>query len=231
MDDIISSIISLENQKRAPLVSRYFQNFPWWYGYPDKFLGLSVPQIQSLAKQFRATSLENIKELIHNDYHEVRLIWYYILLWQYQKTKSQETKKGLISFYLNNLEWTNNWDLVDAISYKLLWDYLLDQPKELLYDLAKSENIWIRRISIITTMAFIRKWMYDDTLALCQVLLSDTHSLIHKATWWMLREIWKRDQQRLLGFLNNFYTKMPRTMLRYAIERLSPEQKIYYMKK
>jgi 3-methyladenine DNA glycosylase AlkD len=140
-------------------------------------------------------------------------------------------EKEIFDFYVKNLKYVNNWDLVDVTCPKIVWDYLLDKDKSILYDFAKSENMWIQRIAIISTMSFIKNWFFDDTIELSKILLSHKHDLIHKAVWWMLREIWKKDESVLIKFLDENFDKMSRTTLRYAIEKFDENKRRYWINK
>jgi 3-methyladenine DNA glycosylase AlkD len=157
-----------------------------------------------------------------------------VLVYQYEKAEKKNegvSKKSIAEFYLANTTKINNWDLVDCSAPQTLGLWLVDKERSVLYKLAKSSNLWEKRIAIITTFAFIRKNQFDDTITISEILLHDTHDLIHKAVGWMVREVGKRDENELLQFLDKHYKEMPRTMLRYAIERLSKEQRMYYMRK
>ena len=141
----------------------------------------------------------------------------------------ESEKKEIIDFYLSHLEYSNNWDLVDLVCYKMLWNYLLDKNREILYELAKDKNVWKQRVAIVSTMTFVKKWEFDDTLKISEMLLNHDHDLIHKAVWWLLREVWKKDEKVLKKFLDKYAGKMPRTMLRYAIEKLDEDERMYYL--
>ena len=212
---MINNIRKLASPNRAQTLRRFFKTGKGQYGEGDKFLGLTVPQCRRIAKKATVVNFVAIAKLLRSKYHEERLI--------------ARTRKRIFDFYLKNTEWVNNWDLVDLSSYKIVGEYLLGKPRRILYRLAKSKNIWERRIAIISTLAFIRQEQYADTLKIAKILLSDKHDLIHKATGWMLREMGKRSEAGLVEFLNQNAARMPRTTLRYAIERFPEKQRKQYL--
>lgn len=211
--------------ERALSSQRFFKTGKGEYGEGDVFIGLTVPQIRSVAKQFAHLHLDEIKDHLHSKVHEERLAALIILVNQYKKGH----KKEIADFYLRNTTQINNWDLVDLSASTILGDYLIDKDKTLLYNLAKSNNLWERRIATISTLAFIRKGKFDEAFKIVEILMNDKHDLIHKARGWMLREIGKKNERYLETFLAMHYTKMPRTMLRYAIERFSKERRKMYL--
>lgn len=211
------------NKKRAKLVARYFKTGKGEYGEGDVFIGLTVPQVRIIAKKYRDLPLKEVKNLLHSPIHEYRLTALIILT--YKKLTSE-----IVDLYLSNTKYINNWDLVDLSSHEILGIYLLDKPRKILYDLAKSKNIWERRIAVISTFAFLREKDFYDSLALAEILLHDTHDLIHKAVGWMLREVGKRNEKVLVDFLSTRYKTMPRTTLRYAIEKFDKPVQQKYLK-
>jgi 3-methyladenine DNA glycosylase AlkD len=218
--------IEVEKAKHLPI---FFQTQPGGYGEGDRFLGVRVPNIRKIARRFPNLSLEALAELLDSPYHEVRLCALIILVSRYRKSAD---KAPCIHFYLEHLSGVNNWDLVDASCYHLLGDYLLEQgDRSILYRLAESGHLWKRRIAIVTTLAFIRSGQIDDTFAIAEILLQDSHPLIHKAVGWMLREAGKKDPKKLLVFLNRHAADMPRTMLRYAMEKMDRSVREDYMKR
>lgn len=218
---------NLSNPEKAKIYQRFFKTGKGQYGEGDIFLGLTSAEQQSVVKKYLNLSLNDIQELLNSKIHEYRSSAISILVRQYKKTKDEK----LVEFYLKNTKKVNNWDLVDGSAHKILGEHLLDKNKEILYKLAKSENIWERRIAIISTFQFIRNNQFEDTLKISEILLHDKHDLIHKAVGWMLREIGKRDQEVEEEFLKKYYKVMPRTMLRYAIERFEENKRKFYMKK
>ncbi len=209
---IQSDLRALADKKKAVLLSRYFKTGKGQYGEGDIFIGLTVPQVRDVAKKYKKLSLSDIEKLLHSPIHEYRLAALIILSYQ-------PPAKAIVDFYLKNTRFINNWDLVDLSSHEILGTYLLDKPRAILFKLAKSKNIWERRIAIISTFAFLRKKELDDSLKLAEILLHDEHDLIQKAVGWMLREAGKRNGRALVDFLARYYKIMPRTMLRYAIEK------------
>ena len=192
------------------------------------FLGVRVPIQRKIAKKHRNLPLEDVIELLRSKIHEHRQISLFILVDQYSKA-DQQKKKEIVEIYLDNTDYINNWDLVDSSADKILGDWLLDKRKDLLYKLATSKNRFERRISIISTFAFIKKGDLTDAVALAKNLIHDEHDLIHKATGWVLRTVGKKDVNTLIMFLDEHYLEMPRTMLRYATEKLSEKQREHYL--
>ena len=231
--DIIKDLESLNNPEKAKILSRFFKTWKWEYWEWDKFLWIPVPPQREIAKKyFEKCSLDDIENLLKSEYHEVRLTALLILCYKYEyvtKKKLSDEQKKIVDFYLSHLEFSNNWDLVDLVCYKILWNYLLDNDRKILYELAEDKNMWKQRVAIISTMAFVKNWEFDDTLKISEILLNHKHDLIHKAVWWLLREVWKKDEKVLKDFLDKHAIKMPRTMLRYAIEKLNESDRKYYL--
>ena len=220
----------IASPKQAKILQRFFKTGKGEYGEKDIFLGIKVPEQRKVADKFRELSLENIAELLNSKIHEYRMTALFILIKQYQKANECE-KKIIFNFYLKNIKDINNWDLVDLSAPKIVGDYLLDKPRDVLYKLARSKNLWERRIAIISNWIIIRNNEFDDTLKIAKILLNDKHDLIHKAVGWMLREVGKRDQKIEEEFLQKYYLKMPRVMLRYAIEKFSEQKRKFYLRK
>jgi 3-methyladenine DNA glycosylase AlkD len=227
LNTLIKEIEGKTNPEKSKIYQRFFKTGPGDYAQGDLFLGLTVPDQRKLAQKYIDLPLTDIETLLYNPYHEYRLIGFFILVYKYQRDKT----KNIIDFYLKHKNRANNWDLIDCIADKLLGKYLLDKDKKILYDLAKSDNLWDRRIAIISTFEFIRNHHFETTLEISKILLKDQHDLIHKAVGWMLREVGKRNQDIEENFLDKFHQYMPRTMLRYSIEKFSPEKREYYLKK
>jgi 3-methyladenine DNA glycosylase AlkD len=199
------------------------------YAEHDRFIGVTMPSLRLLAREFRHLSLPELQQLLASAINEERLLALLILVDQYQKGNA-ETHEALYNFYMDNIDQVNNWNLVDASAHLIVGDYLYHtKNKNILTTLATSENIWHRRIAIVATWCFIRKQELDWTFKIATMLLTDTHDLIHKAVGWMLREAGKRDQDALIQFLDKHATAMPRTMLRYALEKLPAEQRKEYL--
>jgi 3-methyladenine DNA glycosylase AlkD len=187
-----------------------------------------VPAIRAVANQGDALGIPDVVSLLRSKYHEERLLALLMLVRRFERGEDGQRKR-LFQLYLREARWVNNWDLVDLSAPKIVGAWLLDKPRLLLVGLARSPIIWRRRIAIVATSAFIRERQYADTLSLCEMLLPDRHDLIHKACGWMLREVGKRDPATLTGFLDQHAAKMPRTMLRYALERLPPARRQAYL--
>ena len=217
------------NPEQAKVYLRFFKTGKGEYGEGDQFLGIKVPVSRSIAKQFKELLLAEIQELLNSQVHEERLIGLFILVEQYRKADEMK-RQTIYEFYLKNAKRVNNWDLVDLSAEKIIGVYLLDKNKQVLFKLAKSKNLWEKRISIMSTFHFIRNGFYDTTLEIADVLLTDEHDLIHKAVGWMLREIGNRNLAEEEKFLKKRYKTMPRTMLRYAIEKFPEEKRQAYLK-
>lgn len=220
--------------RQALILQRFFKTGPGQYGAGDRFLGLKVPRQRQIALRYASLDLESVQSLLNSPWHEFRLVGLLILTEQYQTAPTLKDKEKLVNFYLKNTQRINNWDLVDLSVYKILGDYLWRVPakKKILDRLAASSNLWERRLAMVATFAFIQQGSAQETLALAKKLLSDEHDLIQKAVGWMLREMGKRvSEKKLTDFLDQYGARMPRTALRYAIERLSPEQRSVYLQK
>jgi len=211
---------------KAKFFPKFFQALPGGYGEGDQFLGVTVPSQRKVAKKYWGKiSLQDTEKLLREPIHEYRLTALFILVYKYEQLKTEAEKKELVEVYLRNLAYVNNWDLVDASADKILGRYLFEYNKEknILYDFARSADLWLNRVAIIATFYFIRQHHFVDTLDIAKILLKHQHDLIHKAVGWMLREVGKRDFQVEYDFLVEHYQDMPRTMLRYAIEKFEPE--------
>lgn len=223
LSEIRKEIKKQANPKQAVILQRFFKTGKGEYGEGDIFYGIKVPVQRNIAKQFKDLPFDDIKELINSKVHEERLIAAFILVDQYKKGDDKK-KKAVFDFYLKNRKGINNWDLVDLSAPKIVGEYLLDKERDLLYKFARSKDLWEKRIAILSTLTFIRNHFFEDTLSISEILLNDKHDLIHKAVGWMLREVGNRDMQTEEEFLRKHYKRMPRTMLRYAIEKF-PEKK------
>ena len=228
----------LSDPKQAKILQGFFKTGKGEYGEGDIFLGVKVPIQRKVVAGFRYLLRKDIKELLNSKIHEYRMTALLILIDQYEKADEYE-KKTIFNFYLLNSKNINNWDLVDISAPKIVGDYLMNKPRNILYELAKSQpkagspwakkNLWQRRIAIISTFTFIRNNDFNDTLKISRMFLSDEHDLIHKAVGWMLREVGKRDQKIEEEFLKKHYSKMPRVMLRYAIEKFDEKKRKSYL--
>lgn len=219
---------ALASPEAAKSAARFFKTGPGEYGEGDVFIGIKVPTLRTLAREFRALPPEEIESLLKSPIHEERYLALTILVLQVAKCHDAQ-RKAAFDFYLRNTEFVNNWDLVDCSAPQIVGGFLMNRSRKPLVQLARSESLWERRIAIVATLYFIRQGDLDETLTIARLLLNDEEDLIHKATGWMLREVGKKDQAVLEGFLDEFGTVMPRTMLRYAIERFTPERRRAYL--
>lgn len=216
------------NPEKAAILSRFFKTGPGEYGESDIFWGITVPLQRRVAAGFRSLSQEQIHRLLGDRVHECRLTALMILVWQYGRADARG-KQEIFNFYLRHIGCVNNWDLVDSSAPHIIGSHLLDRSKALLFKLAESQVVWERRIAVLASFAFIRKGDYAPTVCLAELLLQDSHDLIHKALGWMLREIGKRDRTVVEEFLRVHCLSMPRTMLRYAIERFDEPTRLRYL--
>lgn len=228
-DNLLKELIELGNDQIAEHSQRFFKTGKGEYGEGDIFLGIRVPVLRKVSKNYKTINLSEFEELITSKYHEARLVSLYILVLKFKNAKTLDSQKEIVDFYLQHTKYVNNWDLVDSSAHYMVGSYLIDKDKSLLCELAKSENLWERRIAMMTTFHFIKNKQYDDALRIAEILLNDEHDLIHKVVGWMLREIGKRDKITEEVFLRNHYKTMPRTMLRYAIEKFSKEERKEYL--
>lgn len=229
--DIKKDLEILSSPAKASILQRFFKTWVWEYGEWDIFIGITVPELARLAKKYRDISLADLEKLITSSIHEERFLALRIIRYNFEKAKDLEKKKELFEFSAKYISYINNWDLVDTFIPYVWGEYFFDKPRDYLYTLTSSPIVWERRIAIMTTFYFLRNKDFSDTIAISKILLQDSHDLIQKAVGWMLREMWKRELSLLLDFLEQYHKTMPRTMLRYALEKLSNEQKTYFMKK
>lgn len=227
--ELITELQQYADPKAAQSEARFFKAYDGGYGEGDMFLGLKVPLIRKVAMHFKLLGLAEIEKLLDSPLHEHRQAALMIMVAQ-TKRASAEHRKALYDLFLRRADAVNNWDLVDGSAPDIVGGFLYDKPREILYRLARSTNVWERRIAIVATYYFIRHKELDDTFMIATILLQDRHDLMHKATGWMLRETGKRDQAALSRFLDRYAHEMPRTMLRYAIEHYSPEERQQYMR-
>jgi len=212
--------------RKAKILQKFFKTGPGEYGEGDVFLGITVPDIREVAKKYICLKIEDVVKLLHSKIHEDRLT---ALLIMVNKFQTGNDKEKIYNLYLKNTKYINSWDLVDLSADKIVGAYLSDKPKSILYKLAKSKSVWEKRISIMATFNFIKNNKFEETLKTAKILLNDEHDLIHKAVGWMLREIGKRELKTEEKFLKKYYKKMPRTMLRYAIEKFSEKKRKQYL--
>lgn len=220
------------NPAKAEILNRFFKTGPGQYGEGDKFLGLTVPVVRSLASAYADASVPLLEELLAHSYHEVRLLGVLLMVRRYEQAKTEKEKTAALKFYLNHRLALNNWDLVDLSVYKIWGNYLLLHPSERfhLYHWAASANLWERRMAVVATMALIKAGEFEEILKISLLLVGDKEDLIHKAVGWMLREVGKKDKRVLMNFLKKYAARLPRTALRYAIERFEEKERLIYLK-
>ena len=219
-DLVKNDLNSFNDKKRGADLLKFFQVFPGGYGEGDKFIGVTVPNQRAVSKKyFKEISIHEIEKLLSDEIHEYRLTATFMLVLKYQKEKDENRKQEIVDTYIRNIERINNWDLVDSSAHLILGPHLMERDREILYEFASSKNLWVQRVSVIATLHFIRNNQFNDTFRIAEMLLNHKHDLIHKAVGWMLREAGNRNFESEFEFLKENYKKMPRTMLRYAIEK------------
>ena len=226
---ITNKLQALSDAEKREIFPKFFKAGKGEYGEGDRFLGVTVPNIRAIAKLHKDISIEEIRELIQSEWHEVRLCALIIMV-EKSKKKDEALRKELFNLYLSQTKRINNWDLVDLSCRFIIGEYLLDKSRDNLYQLAQSPLLWDNRIAIVATYAFSRKGQLEDTYALSDLMMQHSHDLMHKAIGWMLREAGKRDSERLYDYVMSHRADMPRTMLRYAIEKFSPKERAILMK-
>ncbi len=213
---------------KAEHSKRFFKSGKGEYGEGEIFLGINVPNQRKIAKKYASMPLTEVEILLQNKYHEARLTAVMLLVYRISTCSNLELEP-VVQLYLKNLEFVNNWDLVDSSCHQILGRFLEHKERDLLYNLALSENLWERRIAMITCFYFIKENDFKDALAIAEILLNDSHDLIHKAVGWMIREVGNRDLETEKQFLDRHFKKMPRTMLRYAIEKFEEPLRLHYL--
>lgn len=226
--DVIDELAKYENPSDAEFLQRFFKTGRGQYGEGDVFIGLRVPRSRKVARQFIDLSLYETEQLLESPIHEHRLVALIILTMQIKKADANKAK-DIYDLYLRRTDRVNNWDLVDVSCRDIVGRYLFDKSRKPLYVLANSTSLWVRRIAIVSTWWFIREYQLNDTFGISKILLYDDEDLIQKAVGWMLREAGKRNEEALIEFLESYASSMPRTMLRYSIERLSVSDKSRFM--
>ena len=226
---ISKALKALSDPIIAEQSQRFFKTAEGEYGEGDRFLGIRVPVIRKQVKKFRGVSLSEIKKLLKSSYHEERLCALLLLVEKYAKGSDKE-KEVVFNLYLASTDYINNWDLVDTSAPYIVGDFLEHKDKKPLYKMARSDSLWERRIAIMSTFHLIRTGHFETTLDIAEQLLHDEEDLIHKAVGWMLREVGKRDKDEETAFLDKYYQEMPRTMLRYAIEKFPETERQKYLK-
>ncbi|MDG1868937.1 MAG: DNA alkylation repair protein [Candidatus Thioglobus sp.] len=227
--EVINELKILATEDRRKSNEWFFKTNKGEYGYGDIFLGVRMPDIRKVAKKFSPKiTLKELTELIQSPIHEVRLCALIILVNQYKKGNFSK----IFEYYIRQINFINNWDLVDSSAPYIVGDYLYNNPDErsILFEFVHSENLWVRRISIVSTFTLIKNNQFNETLQIAKILLNDKHDLIHKAVGWMLREVYKRDQDLIRTFLKQNYAQLPRTTLRYAIERMDEVERLLFLK-
>lgn len=231
-EEIKSALLFLKSEEKAKLKSRYFKGKEGEYGAGDTFIGLSNPEVQAICKEYREKlTVYDLTTLIQDPIHEFRFAALTILVWKYKKAKTWEEKTEIVDFYLKNINYINNWDLVDCSCHFILGPYYFDKKEySVLLKLAKSDHLWSERIAVISSLYFIRNGYYTFTFEVVTLLLEHNHDLIHKANGWMLREIWKREGKEVVeDFIKTNIRKMPRTTLRYAIEKMEDVERKQFL--
>ena len=221
INEIYNSLLERSDEEKKIVLPRFFKTGKGQYGEGDKFLGVTVPNVREVAKKYKTISAEDIETLLHSEWHEMRLCALIILVENSKKNVSKET----FDFYLSQTRYINNWDLVDLSAPAIVGKYLLDKNRDILYKMAESDLLWDNRIAMVSTLTFIRNNDLDDTYNLALKMMNHKHDLMHKAIGWMLREAGKRDEERLYNFVMEHKAQMPRTTLRYAIEKFDKEMR------
>jgi 3-methyladenine DNA glycosylase AlkD len=230
MSSLKQALLQRTNPERAILANRYFKTGKGEYGEGDIFIGLSNPQVQTLVKEYwKLTDMADVQELINDSIHELRFAGLLVLVIKFPKS-SPFQQQEIVDFYLKNVQQINNWDLVDCSAYKILGKFLLNKDRIILYNLANSGHLWSERMAVVSCLEFIKNGQFSDIFNLSEKFLSHKHDLMHKACGWMLREVGKRNELALEEFLDEHLRKMPRTMLRYAIERMEEGKRLGYLK-
>ena len=229
---VVEELKSLENPVQSKNLQRFFKTGPGEYGEGDIFLGIKVPIQRQVVKKYFNIPLKDVEKLLQSKIHEYRLVALLILVKKYEISEKDSEKKKIFDVYIKNKKYINNWDLVDLSAPNIVGNYLLNRDRKVIYTFAKSNHLWTKRIAMLSCFTFIRNNETSDALKIAKILLNDKHDLIHKAVGWMLRELGKRvSEEKEEEFLKKYYKKMPRTMLRYAIERFSDQKKKFYMSK
>ncbi|MDR3195149.1 MAG: DNA alkylation repair protein [Tannerella sp.] len=225
-----NELLAVASPEKAQFLKRFFKTGPGQYGEGDRFLGIVVPVTRKIVKAHRQTPLHEIRKLLQNPWHEVRLCALLMLVERCKKASAEE-RDAIVQCYLQHTDYVNNWDLVDLSCPEIIGTYLLDKDRGLLYELAAHPHLWEQRIAIVSTLSLIRRGELADTFALTEKLIHHRHDLIHKACGWMLREAGKQRREALTGFLEKFAPRLPRTTLRYAIEHYPEEERQYFLHK
>lgn len=227
--EILRDLEKVSSKEYASTLQKFFKTGKGEYGYGDVFVGIKIPSLRSICKKYyRDISFEQLNFFTQNRVHEYRLFAFLILTYKFEKA-TQQQKKDIYEYYIKHLEYVNNWDIVDLTAHEIVGQYLIDKDRKDIYELLNSDNLWKQRVAVISTYAFIRNGDFKEILSFAKKLLTHEHDLIHKAVGWMLRNMGKKDINELRKFLDSYATEMPRTMLRYAIERLEEPQRKKYL--
>lgn len=231
-NQILEALQFLSTPEKRDFLPYFFKTGKGEYAEGDQFIGVVVPDSRKLVKEYwQKATLDDVQEILKSEFHEMRLVALLILVTKFEKSKDEKEKKNLVDFYLKNTKYINNWDLVDLSCYKLLGRYCFENQKDdILRELSNSDNMWKKRIAIVATMYHIKKGSHDLTIELALNNLNHSHDLMHKANGWLLREMGKKDEEKLLNFLKTHYQNMPRTSLRYAIEKLDEDLRQDFLK-
>ena len=231
-NQILEVLQFLSTPEKKEFLPYFFKTGKGQYAEGDQFIGVVVPDSRKLVKEYwQKATLDDVQEILKSEFHEMRLVALLILVTKFEKTKDEKEKKNLVDFYLKNTKYINNWDLVDLSCYKLLGRYCFENQKDdILRELSNSDNMWEKRIAIVATMYHIKKGSHDLTIELALNNLNHSHDLMHKANGWLLREMGKKDEDKLMNFLKTHYQNMPRTSLRYAIEKLDEDLRQDFLK-
>lgn len=229
-NDIINELKALGNEEKRRVLQGFFKTGEGQYGYGDKFMGIPVPLSRGVAKKHRDANEDTIKDLLRSEWHEARLCALMIMV-EKARCGDEETRRRMFELYLASTGRINNWDLVDLSAPQIVGEWLMQGPRDVLYTLADSPLLWDNRVAIVATYAFIKNGDLDDTYRLATRLMDHPHELIHKAVGWMLREAGKKDMPRLMAFVDKHYASMPRTMLRYAIEKYPEDMRKEVLKR
>ncbi len=229
---IKNELFTLSDPQKKEFLPYFFKTGKGQYGEGDLFIGVVVPLQRALVKEYKSLSFNEIEKLVQDPYHECRLTGLLFLVQMFNKSKDPEFRKTIFNFYIDHVDYINNWDLVDLSARDIVGGYLWDKPKEVLMSYAKSNHLWLQRISIVSTYYFLKRDDFEYTFKISDLLMGHPHDLIHKATGWMLREVGKRNEQSLTEYLlsHQKYQKMPRTMLRYAIEKYEESERQAFLK-
>ena len=228
---IKQELFSIAIPGKQKILSSFFKTGKGEYGEGDLFIGVTVPQQRQLVKTYKQMPLDEISKLLQDEYHECRMTGFFFLISLFEKSRDEQEREHFFRFYMNHLYAANNWDLVDLTAPKIVGEYLLERDRSPLYELAQSSDLWEQRISIISTFRFIKAKDFNDAFRISEILLEHPHDLIQKAVGWMLREIGKRDYEAEYKFLLTHYQRMPRTMLRYAIEKFDEKVRLEFLKR